>query len=364
MVGFGVIVSYVQAEAGLILVFACSLVLGLGANAIVSAGHALVADIAETQRNAALNLLDVCFGLGLAILPQIAKRLPRDAGLGMIFWVLAVFTAALLVLVVVPRFPRPTHPESFPTSEVRELFQSPSFWLLAIALFMYVGTEVAVGKWVVTFIERDPQLLAAVGIDADSLQRMAQSSPDALTNFFKSNQSGIDLSSYALSTLSLFGLALVIGRLISSFVLGVMKVRSLLLLVAGSTLTAVGLAIALTASTPSTVRWAILASGIGMGPIFPTSVGLASVIVPRISGTAMSWVMGIGFAGLLVIPPSVGYISEAAGGQTGDVRKGLLAVLTAAIIMLALHIVLAMRERRRTALGERVLEPEVAAGIE
>src|SRR5215469_6244874 len=114
MAGFGLVVTYVKADVALALIFACSLVLGLGANAIVSAGHALVADIAAGQRNAALNLLDVCFGLGLAILPQIAKRLPHDAGLGMIFWVLAAFTAALLVMVVVSRFPKPTHPESFP----------------------------------------------------------------------------------------------------------------------------------------------------------------------------------------------------------------------------------------------------------
>ena len=83
---------------------------------------------------------------------------------------------------------------------------------------------------------------------------------------------------------------------------------------AGSAVTTIGLAIAFNSTAPETVRWAIVLAGIGMGPIFPTSVGLASVIVPRIAGTAMSWVMGIGFAGLLVIPPSVGYISDRVGG--------------------------------------------------
>jgi MFS family permease len=41
-----------------------ALALGLGANAIVASGHALVVDVAVTWRNAALNLLDICFGLG------------------------------------------------------------------------------------------------------------------------------------------------------------------------------------------------------------------------------------------------------------------------------------------------------------
>jgi fucose permease len=342
MAGFALTVTYVQAAAALLLIMTCSLVLGLGANAIVSAGHALVGDIAEAQRNAALNLLDVCFGLGLLVLPLVAQGLPAGSGLGVIFWIVGGGALVLLVMVAGPQFPKPAHPESFPLREAGGLFLSLSFWLLAIALFMYVGAEVSVGKWVVNYLERDPRLLQSAGINPTELQHM---SSEALTNFFKLDPSGKALASFALSTLSLFGFALMIGRLISSFLLGVVRVNTFLLLTAGSTVTAIGLAIALTTDAPATVRWAVVASGIGMGPIFPTSVGLASVIVPRIAGTAMSWVMGIGFAGLLVIPPAVGYISNAAG-ENGDVRRGLFAVLTAAILMLALHIILSFRQGR------------------
>src|SRR6202022_2844699 len=92
--------------------------------------------------------------------------------------------------------------------------------------------------------------------------------------------------------------------------------------------------------SPETVRWALVLAGFGMGPIFPTSVGLASVIVPRIAGTAMSLAMGVGFAGLLAIPPAVGYVSAWVGGDAGNVRAGLLVVLSAAILMLLLHLAL------------------------
>jgi hypothetical protein len=64
------------------------------------------------------------------------------------------------------------------------------------------------------------------------------------------------------------------------------------------------------------------------------------------AGTAMSLVMGVGFAGLLLIPPAVGYISTAAGGEVGDVRTGLIAVMAASGVMLLLHVLLAWRERR------------------
>ena len=106
------------------------------------------------------------------------------------------------------------------------------------------------------------------------------------------------------------------------------------------------------------VRVGLIAAGFGMGPVFPTSVGLASVMMPRIAGTAMSLVMGVGFAGLLVIPPSVGYLSSAVGGATGNVRTGLLTVITASVLMLILHLVLTVRERRRVLESEAALETE------
>ncbi|HYE66631.1 MAG TPA: MFS transporter, partial [Pyrinomonadaceae bacterium] len=296
MIGFGVTVTQVRAVAALPLIFACSLVLGLGANAIVSAGHALVADVASSWRNAALNLLDICFGLGLMTLPLVVQGLQRRGGLGLIFWSLAGATIFLLVFVLVPKFPRPAHPESFPLGEAKDLVKNPSFWLLAIALFMYVGTEVSVGKWVVTFMERDARLLASSGLDTARLQEMARVSPEALSHFFEQDPLGYSVARYALRTLSLFALALLVGRIVSSVLLGILHVNSFRLLTVGSAITALGLALGFTASTPQTVRWALILSGFGMGPIFPTSVGLASVMVPRIAGTAMSLVMGIGFA--------------------------------------------------------------------
>ena len=340
MVAFALVVTNVAPQGAKVLVFLCGLVLGLGANAIVSAGHALVGDVAVSWRDSALNLLDVCFGLGLTVLPIVKGNL--SGGMSEIFWILGAAALALAIIVVIPKFPRPSHPESFPFADAKDLFKSPSFWLLAVALFMYVGSEVAVGKWVVTFLQRDAKLLSSFGM-TEQMQEMSRTAAD----FFKTNPIGAGVESFALRTLSWFGFALMIGRLISSFLLGVMKVNSFVLLAIGSAICALALGIAFNATSPDAVRWGVFASGIGMGPIFPTSVGLASVIAPRIAGTAMSWVMGLGFAGLLVIPPAVGYISEAVGGQKGDIRTGLLAVLVATVLMLLLHLGLLLRERRR-----------------
>ncbi len=238
------------------------------------------------------------------------------------------------------------------------LFRNPSFLLLALGLFMYVGAEVSVGKWVVTFMQRDEQILASQGLNPGQLQELARVSPEALSKFFETDPLGVAVAGYSLRTLTLFAIALLLGRLVSSFLLGILRVNSFLLITAGSLLTTVSLIITFTAGTAGTVRLGLIAAGFGMGPIFPTSVGLASVMMPRIAGTAMSLVMGVGFAGLLVIPPAVGYVSSAVGGDAGNLRAGLVAIMAASVLMLALHIVLTLRERRRAFLGEDALETD------
>jgi len=284
-------------------------------------------------------------GLGLAALPLVVQWLQQRGGLGLIFSALAGITVVLFVLVLAPRIPAPMHSGPLTIGKAAELFRNPSFWLLALALFMYVGAEVSVGKWVVTFMQRDERILASQGLDAARLQEFARLSPESLSQFFETDPLGYAVAGYALGTLTLFAIALLSGRLVSSLLLAVFRVNSFLLITTGSLLTTVSLIIALTASTAGTVRLGLIAAGFGMGPIFPTSVGLASVMMPRMAGTAMSLVMGVGFAGLLLIPPAVGYISTAAGGEVGDVRTGLIAVMAASGVMLLLHALLAWRER-------------------
>jgi fucose permease len=360
MTGLALAVTKVSPGPALFLIFGCSLVLGLGANAIVAAGHALVADVAAHWRNAALNLLDICFGLGLAALPLVVQQVQRYGGLVSIFWSLGGVTIVLLVLILVLRFPRPSQPESSSLSGARELFRNPSFWLLAVALFMYVGTEVSVGKWVVTYMERDARMLSSQGVDPAQLQALARTSTDALNRFFEQDQAGVAIATYALQTLAFFAFALLAGRLVSSLLLGVFRMNSFVLLTAGSVLTTLALIVAFTTTSPAMVRMGLIAAGFGMGPIFPTSVGLASIMMPGMAGTAMSLLMGVGFAGLLLIPPAVGYISTAAGGEVGDVRTGLIAVMAASVVMLLLHAILAWRERRLAYVREDTLEISAA----
>lgn len=346
MAGFALVVSKIAPTSALLPMFFCSLALGFGANAIVASGHALVAEVASDKKNAALNLLDICFGLGLAALPLVVQVLLARGGVELIFWLLGALSLIVWLLVITSRFPRPTHGEASPVGAAGLLFKNGSFLLLAIALFMYVGAEVSVGKWAVTFMERDPKILASQGLDITKFESLART-PDLLNRFFESDAVGIAIAGYALKTLSFFAMALLAGRLVSSFLLGVLRVNSFVLMASGSLLTALALIVSFTADTASMVRLGLILTGLGMGPIFPTSVGLASEMMPEVAGTAMSLVMGVGFAGLLVIPPAVGYVSSWVGGPAGNVRIGLITVIGASVLMAVLHFVLLLTQRKR-----------------
>ena len=74
-----------------------------------------------------------------------------------------------------------------------------------------------------------------------NLEAMSRMSPDVLNKFFEADPIGVGIAGYALRTLSLFAMALLVGRLVSSLLLGVLRVNSFLLMTAGSLLTTVSL---------------------------------------------------------------------------------------------------------------------------
>src|SRR6266511_6395254 len=101
-------------------------------------------------------------------------------------------------------------------------------------------------------MERDARMLSSQGIDAAQLHMLARTSTGALSHFFEHDPAGIGIASYALRTLSLFAFALLGGRLVSSLLLGVLRLNSFVLLTAGSVLTTVALIVSFTTNRKST----------------------------------------------------------------------------------------------------------------
>src|SRR5262245_42471882 len=134
---------------GLLLMLA--FVLGAGGSALVTGAHGLLADLNPGHRAAALNLLDVFFGVGAFVTAFAIVPLQHRGGLAPVLFVLAAMAAAVLIYFVSVTFPPPLHARDFSVGEARRILVSPAFLVPAFIIFLYVGTEQSVFDWQVTF---------------------------------------------------------------------------------------------------------------------------------------------------------------------------------------------------------------------
>lgn len=176
---------------------------------------------------------------------------------------------------------RAKHPVSTtgpPESRTREALKSKITWLVAVFLLAYVGAEVALGGWIVTF-----------------MLQMRHGEPFA---------SGMVATG--------FWLGLTVGRVVLGFVTGRIGEK---LAVALYLALSVGLQL-LFWLIPSFVASAIFAAFLGffLGPLFPAAIMVATKLLPpRLHVSAIGFVAAFGSSGAAVFPFVVGAIAQARG---------------------------------------------------
>jgi fucose permease len=125
-----------------------------------------------------------------------------------------------------------------------------------------------------------------------------------------------------------FHTAMLTGRLIGAGVAGVLG-GAATLTVAGLA-TMAGMGVALTASTPSVAVPGMALAALGTSFLVPVILSLAARRAGHHAGRAASYVVSMGYTGLLVAPTVVGFVSEAAG-----LRTGLLVIPIAGLAIVA-----------------------------
>jgi fucose permease len=274
--------------------------LGIGGGIIVTAANALASDVNAEHRGTTLNLLNLFFGLGGLATPFISANLLSRNSMRLLYLV-AGLTGVTLVINIITPMPPPTGASSFVLSQVGDVVGRPELWLLALFLFLYVASEVGVWNWLV-------QHLIAQGIP----------------------------ESRALNILSLgFALGLLIGRVGVSRIL--ISVPSLQVTLASSVLMAITTYLMLQTKNPNAALALVFLAGVAMAPVFPTTLAIVGDRFPRMTGTAMGIVITSGWIGLAVSSRIIGSI---AGGDPKRLKKALLILPCAALIMVAVNLVL------------------------
>src|ERR1700678_3214824 len=272
--------------------------LGVGGGIVVTGANALVSDVGEAHRATALNMVNLFFGLGGLATPFIAANVFGRNWVRLCYTI-AALTVVSLAIAASTKMPEPTRTGGFVLSDAAPVLGRPLLFLLGLFLFLYVSCEVGIWNWL-------PRHLIAQGIP----------------------------ESRALNILSLgFALGLLIGRVgVSPILIHAPAIKVLLVAAIGMAVTTF---LMLRSNNPLTAAAFVFLAGLSMAPVFPTTLAIVGDTFPRMTGTAIGFVITCGWVGLAVSSRIIGFI---AGGDPQRLKKALLVIPASAVLMVILDL--------------------------
>ena len=272
--------------------------LGVGGGIVVTGANALVSDVSEAHRATALNMVNLFFGLGGLVTPFIAANLFARNWIRLCYTV-ATLTVLTLAVQAAAKMPAPSGAGGFVLADAAPVLGRPLLFLLGLFLFLDVSCEVGVWNWL-------PR------------HQIAQGIPE----------------SRALNILSLgFALGLLIGRVgVSPILIHAPAIKVLLVAAIGMAVTTF---LMLRSNNPLTAAAFVFLAGLSMAPVFPTTLAIVGDTFPRMTGTAIGFVITCGWVGLAVSSRIIGFI---AGGDPQRLKKALLVIPASAVLMVILDL--------------------------
>ena len=292
---------------------ACSL-LGIGAMCANTVGNTLIPIVlfegkeparASNFGNGFVGLAFVLTPLALGYLMKLSYTIALCSLGGLVL--------AFALVSLVPDFPRAS--TGYKLSQAFKLLAEPPVWAAALALLFYIALEISMNTWI----------------------------KPLMTEFYGGSQTP-NAARYATWVLSLFGLAMAIGRFgtsmlknltaIGTWLIGVLAIVTVLAIITLVLTRSPGLAIA-----------AILIIGLALAPIFPTIVGVTfSKYEPGLYGSIFGIIFAIGLLGPTTVPKLIGSLSVG-----GTVQKSLPIAAVLATVLCGLSFLMGKAARRTDA---------------
>src|SRR5208283_3948483 len=140
--------------------------------------------------------------------------------------------------------------------------------------------------------------------------------------------------SRALNILSLgFALGFLIGRV--GVLPVVARVPAVTVTLVGSVAMALTTFVMLRTKTAAAAWVLVFLAGLSMAPVFPTTLAIVGDAFPRMTGSAIGFVITCGWTGLAVSSRIIGLI---AGGDPTRLKKALLVIPASAVLMVGLDL--------------------------
>jgi fucose permease len=272
--------------------------LGMGGGIVVTGANSLANSVSGEHSAIALNLVNLFFGLGGLTTPLIAANVFKRNWVRLCYTI-ASLTVVALIVQAISKMPAPTGNAQFLLANVGPILGRPLLFMLGLFLFLYITCEVGVWNWL-------PRHLIAQGIP----------------------------ESRALNILSLgFALGLLIGRVAVSPILA--HAPAIDVTLGASIAMAVTTFLMLQTNKPGMAFVLVFIAGLSMAPVFPTTLAITGAAFPRMTGTALGFVITCGWVGLAVSSWIIGAI---AGPDPKRLKKALLLFPASAVLMVVLNL--------------------------
>lgn len=284
-----------------------AMLLGFGGGGLNGGSNALTSDLYPERRSAALNLLGIFFGFGALAIPFLIGTLLGTIGLNAIL-IIAVFLSLIpFALFLLLRFPLAKQAQGFPLRQAAKVVGHPLLWLCGFLLFFQSGNEFTIGGWTSTYLNEYFHLTPTL----------------------------------ASLVLAGYWAAMMIGRLISTRLVRVVKNETLIL--ASAILSLIAAVIMVSSPSGGLASLGAVLIGLGFAAIYPTTLAIVGEAFPSFSGTAFSVVFVIGLAGGMTAPWLTGKIAMASSLRLGF----FIPVFSCAmIVLLQLVIIRTLKARR------------------
>lgn len=274
-------------------------VTGLAMSTEGTVPNAVFVDLYRERAGGALNKLHVSAGIGSFVGPLVLAVVYRSGG----DYTVAYRVAAALMMIVAISWvaSQPPPPVRAPgrTPRLERALLVPLLLVFVLALF-YTGTEQVLAGWLFTY------------------------GSDAL---------GLVATVASLATSLLWG-AVLVGRLLA--VVALRRTHNARLVQWGLAAAFVGVLLILGGRGWPFLFWVgVGLVGLGFGPIFPTSLALASELAPERSGAAGSVVVASGSIGAMTLPLAAGSLIPSLG-IAGSIALALVPIALMLLLALAL----------------------------
>ncbi len=279
--------------------FSCIL-MGVGAMSLNTVGNTLIPVVLFEGKDPARasNFGNGFFGLGYILTPLLVVFMLNTLNLSYnsALVVLSILMIVFLIFTLTASFP--TVSIGFKFSTAFKVLTKPAVMVAALALFCYLSLEISMGTWIRSLMD---ELYAA--------------SPTA----------GATASTGVV--LSLFGVAIMIGRFISASVKNLTAMGAKLIIIM-SVVSLVAIGIMVFAGSPAMGIIAVVLAGLAFAPIFPTIVGVTfAKFEPGQYGSIFGIIFSVGLLGGTFIPNIIGNLSEGATIQQSLIIAGVMAAI-------------------------------------